>query len=110
MTHPDGHGCVEGTCGDTVEIFVKVSDDRVLQASFVCDGCAFTSACASTAATLIEGKSLAEARRAVSPAAIVGLIGPLPQDHEHCAALATHSAHEALDDAQRDASEPLRRG
>ena len=109
MEHPDGHGVVEGACGDTVEIFIRVSAGRVERASFVCDGCAYTAACASTAASLLEGKGLAEARRAVSPRAIATIIGELPRKHEHCAALATYSAHEAVDDAASMDREPWRK-
>lgn len=109
LANPDGHGCVRGTCGDTVEIYVQLRGDRVERASFVCDGCAYTAACASTAASLLEGKSLAEARRSVSPAAIATVIGGLPRDHEHCAALATYSAHEALDEATIAARDPWRK-
>ena len=35
MTDPDGHGCLGGVCGDAVEIFLKIQNDRVVDASFI---------------------------------------------------------------------------
>jgi len=109
MENPDGHGYVKGSCGDSVEIFVKLGDGRVERSSYFCHGCRFTMACASAAASLIEGRTIAEARRSVSPAAIASVVGELPDDHEHCAALATYCVHEALDDAVRSEREPWRK-
>ncbi len=37
-TH-DGFGRIIGTCGDTMEIYLKVRDARVIKASFWTDGC-----------------------------------------------------------------------
>lgn len=109
MENPDGHGYVQGSCGDSVEIFVKLSEGRVELSSYVCRGCAFTLACASAAASIIEGKAIADARRSVSPSAIAAIVGELPDDHEHCAALATYCVHEALDDALQVEREPWRK-
>ena len=36
---PDGFGRITGSCGDTMEIFIKVRDGRVMNASFWTDGC-----------------------------------------------------------------------
>lgn len=109
MDNADGYGSVTGSCGDTIDIFVEVKANRVIRASFECRGCAFTVACASVASELIAGETLPHARRAVSPAAIVTALGGLPDDHLHCASLATHSVHEALDDAIQMAREPWRK-
>ncbi len=109
LEDPDGRGRVTGTCGDTVEIFVKVQDGRVVQACSQIQGCVFTAACAAAASSLIEGKTLAEARRAASPDAIAAVVGELPDDHRHCAELATHSVHEALDSALLGEREPWRK-
>jgi nitrogen fixation protein NifU and related proteins len=109
MDHADGYGSVTGSCGDTIDIFVQVQANRVVRASFECRGCAFTVACASVASELIAGETLPHARRAVSPDAIIDALGGLPDDHLHCASLATHSVHEALDDAIQMAREPWRK-
>jgi len=105
----DGHGVVTGSCGDTIEVFVKVDDGRITWAHHRCCGCAFTAACALVATRRIEHKTLAEARRAVRPEAIDDDLGGLPEDHKHCASLATHAVHEAIDDAITVAREPWRK-
>ena len=109
MDDADGHGSVTGTCGDSVEIFVKVDAGRVTRASHRCQGCVFTVLCAAAAVSLIEGKTLAEARRAVRPKSILDAAGGLPDDHLHCATIATHSAHEALEQAMASEREPWRK-
>ena len=109
MDDVDGHGSVTGTCGDSIEIFVRVDAGRVTWASYRCQGCVFTVLCAATAVRLIEGKTLAEARRAVRPESILDAAGGLPDDHLHCATIATHSAHEALEQAMASEREPWRK-
>ena len=109
MAHADGHGTVTGSCGDTIEMFVCVRGDRIVKSSFDCRGCAYTLACASVASEIIVGKTFGQARRDVSPDAIAATLGGLPEDHLHCASLATHSVHEALDDAMKTAREPWRK-
>ncbi len=105
----DGHGKVTGSCGDTIEIFVKVDRGRVTWAHHRCTGCMYTAACAIVAARAIEDKTLAEARRAVRPELIDQALGGLPRDHLHCAALATHAVLEAIDDAIVVSREPWRK-
>ena len=39
MPAPDGFGRIAGPCGDTTEIYLKVKDGRVTNASFWTDGC-----------------------------------------------------------------------
>ena len=109
MHEVDGHGSVTGTCGETIEIFVKVDAGRVAQVAQRCDGCAFTHICAAATADLIRGKTIIEARRAVRPETIAAAVGGLPDDHLHCATIATHSAHEALEQALANAREPWRK-
>ncbi len=109
MDGADGHGTVTGSCGDTIEVFIAVEGDRIVRASFDCRGCAYTVACASVASERIVGRTFRGALVAVAPDAIVAALGGLPEDHLHCASLATHAVHEAIDDALRMAREPWRR-
>jgi len=105
----DGHGKVTGSCGDTIEVFVKVDGGRITWAHQRCQGCLYTAACALVAVRAIERKGLAEARRAVRPEIIDEALGGLPESHQHCAALATHAVLEAIDDAIVTAREPWRK-
>jgi len=49
MDNPDGSAIVRGTCGDAMQIFLKIQNDRVVQASFQTDGCGPTVVCGSYA-------------------------------------------------------------
>lgn len=40
--HADGYGKRIGDCGDTVEIFLTVSDQTITQVNFLVDGCIHT--------------------------------------------------------------------
>ena len=39
VAHPDGYGKRTGDCGDTVEMFLTIRDDRVNTVSFDINGC-----------------------------------------------------------------------
>ncbi len=49
-------------CGDKVQVYVEVADDRVREVSFQGVGCAISQASASLMTEAIKGKTLAEAR------------------------------------------------
>lgn len=48
-------------CGDTVKVYVRVDDDKVVDASFEGSGCAISTASASVMTDAIKGKSAHEA-------------------------------------------------
>ena len=58
MDNPDGHGRITGSCGDTVQIFLKFKNEKVKEASFQTDGCGSSTVCGSFAAEMALGKSL----------------------------------------------------
>ena len=47
-------------CGDQVEIFIKVEDNKVVDISFQGHGCAISKAASSVMTTLLKGKTLQE--------------------------------------------------
>jgi ATP-binding protein involved in chromosome partitioning len=83
-----------GPCGDTMEMWLGVGDQRVRRATFITDGCGSSLACGSMAAWLAEGKSLDEARL-LSPAEVLKATGDGAE--EHCALLAVSTLQAALD-------------
>jgi nitrogen fixation NifU-like protein len=100
LENPDGHARITGTCGDTMEMFLKVRDGRIAECAFQTDGCGATVICGSAAAELAEGRTFIEALGAVSAAEIVRLLGGLPESHAHCAQLAAETLRRALADYQ----------
>ena len=95
LTNPDGYGKRTGDCGDTVEMFLKVHNDRIQTISFDTDGCINTHACANTLAVMAEGKTIAQAWE-ITPEKIIKFLETLPEEQIHCAELAVGALYLAL--------------
>jgi nitrogen fixation protein NifU and related proteins len=62
---PEADHSAEGSnplCGDRVQVFLKLADDRIEQISFEGAGCAISTASASLMTEALAGKTLEEAR------------------------------------------------
>ena len=97
MADADGHARVTGTCGDTMEIFLKFEDQKVITASFLTDGCGSSGVCGSFAAELAHGKTPEELAD-VTGERILVILGQFPPEDRHCAFLAAETLQEALSD------------
>ncbi len=97
MESPDAHGCVTGSCGDTMEIFFKIENNCVKAGSYVTSGCASSSISGSFAVELAQGKSLDELAD-ITGEDVLKKIGRLPEDDQHCAFLAAQTIQDALTD------------
>jgi nitrogen fixation NifU-like protein len=97
MDNPDGHGRITGSCGDTVQIFLKFENDKVKKASFETDGCMSSTVCGSFAAELSLGKSPDEILD-ITGEAVLKKVARLPEEDKHCAFLCVEALQEALND------------
>ena len=97
MANADGRGRLTGTCGDTMEIFLKFESGRIEAASFLTDGCGSSTICGSLAVELAVGKTPDELAD-VTGEAILEVLGVFPEEDRHCAYLAAETLHEALHD------------
>jgi nitrogen fixation NifU-like protein len=95
IRQPDGYGKRVGDCGDTVEIYLTIRDDRIQRVSFQTDGCMNTSACANTVAELAEGRKIDDAWD-ITPDDVIAYLETLPQANAHCAELAAGALYRAL--------------
>ena len=93
-----GHARITGPCGDTMEFWVLVRDGTVEKVSFVTDGCGPSLASGSMATCLVEGKPVEQAA-AIGQRDILGALGGLPAEVEHCALLAANTLIAACEDA-----------
>jgi nitrogen fixation protein NifU and related proteins len=100
MPNPEGYGRVKGTCGDTMEIFLRFEKGRVKAAAFRTDGCGSSTVCGSFAAELAHGRSPDEVTE-ITGEMILGVLGGLPEEDRHCAFLAAETLQEALGDYMR---------
>jgi nitrogen fixation NifU-like protein len=105
---PDGFGRITGPCGDTMEIRLKVRDDRIINASFWTDGCGPSIASGSVVTELAKGKSVLEARK-ITQQDVLDALGGLPEDNLHCALLAANTLKEAIKDYLAFKKEPWKR-
>ncbi len=95
---PDGYASVKGSCGDTMEMFLKLNDERITDCGFQTDGCGTTIACGSVATELALGRSFTRALAGVSAQEILKRLGGLPAGDIHCAQLAAETMRRALAD------------
>jgi nitrogen fixation NifU-like protein len=105
---PDGLGRIAGSCGDTMEIYLKVKDGKVVNASFWTDGCGPSIASGSMVTELAKGKSVLEAQK-IAQQDILEALGGLPEDSLHCALLAANTLKEAIKDYLASKKEPWKR-
>lgn len=108
MPDADGFASVTGPCGDTMEIWLKVKEGRVVDATFWTDGCGPTIACGSMVTELVKGKGIAEVLR-ITQDDILSRLGGLPEEHLHCALLAANTLREAIRDYLAFKNEPWKR-
>ena len=108
MEYPDGHARVTGPCGDTIEIFLRVQNGKISEASFLTDGCTTSIASASMAVELAMGKDVHDAQQ-TSKEDILNALEGLPKESEHCALLASNSLRAAISDYLKMAKEPWKK-
>jgi nitrogen fixation NifU-like protein len=90
-------GRIRGRCGDSMEIYLKIKDDRIRKASFYTDGCGSSIACGAVAAQLATGKSIDEAAL-IGGDTILEAVNGLPEKECHCAYLAAETLQAAIHD------------
>ena len=98
IDNPDGSAQVRGSCGDTMEMFLKMKDGVIEHCNFQTDGCGTTIACGSVATELAQNKSFTHALGVVSADEILKQLGGLPEEDVHCAQLAAETLRRALAD------------
>lgn len=108
IPHAEGFAKVTGPCGDTMEIWLRVKNGAVADATFWTDGCGTTIACGSMATELAKGKSIAKALR-ITQEDILNRLGGLPEQSLHCALLAANTLRGALRDHLALKNEPWKR-
>lgn len=89
-------------CGDIMKVYLKIEDERILDAKFKTFGCGAAVATSSMATELVKGKTVQEALEVTNKAVMEALDG-LPPVKVHCSCLAEEALHAALwDYAQKN--------
>jgi nitrogen fixation NifU-like protein len=100
IDNPDGYGKRTSACGDIIEFFLTVRNERLQMITFKVGGCANTVACGNTVSLLMEGQRLAEAWQLTSEK-VINYLETLAPDQYHCAELAVGAFFNALADCNR---------
>jgi len=108
MDNTDGFARITGPCGDTMEIWLKVRNNIITEATFMTDGCGTSIASGSMVTEIAKGKSVGEVRK-ISQQDVLNALGGLPEESEHCALLAANTLKEAIKDYLSFKNEPWKR-
>ena len=96
----DGIGTVgNASCGDIMQITIKVENNIITDAKFKTFGCAAAVATSSTATDMIIGMTLEEALTVTNKKVVETLEG-LPPQKIHCSVLAEEAIKKAIEDYQ----------
>jgi nitrogen fixation NifU-like protein len=106
MDNPDGVGeATNPACGDTMRLFIKVEENRVIDAKFLTFGCAAAIASSSITTEMIKGKTLEEILT-ISNQTVAEALGGLPPTKIHCSVLAEDALNAAVLDYRKKTPSP----
>ena len=98
IENPDGYGKVGNpSCGDIMEIFIKVDNDIITDVKFRTFGFASAIASSSVSTDMIIGKTVEEALKLTNKQ-VVDELGGLPAVKMHCSVLAEEAIKMAIED------------
>ena len=95
-------------CGDLMEFYIKVKDDRIDDIKFKTFGCGSAIATASMITEMARGKGLAGASK-ITQKDVLNALGRVPEESVHCALLAANTLKGAIKDYLAYKNEPWRR-
>jgi len=98
LENPDGIGRVGNpTCGDMMEIHIKVEDNKLKDIKFRTFGCGAAIATSSMVTEMAKGKTLEEAMK-ITKEMVAQELGGLPPIKMHCSNLAADALRAAIKD------------
>ncbi|MCJ7785697.1 MAG: iron-sulfur cluster assembly scaffold protein [Desulfobacterales bacterium] len=98
VSDPDGVGTVgNASCGDIMQMFIKVNGDRIIEAKFKTFGCGAAIATSSILTERIKGATLDEALK-ISEEISKEVLSQLPKEKVPCFTLATDALKLAIEE------------
>jgi nitrogen fixation NifU-like protein len=96
IENPDGYGKVGNpTCGDLMEIFISVKENKITDIKFRTFGCGSAIATSSMVTEMALGMDLEEALK-ITRNDVADELDGLPAKKMHCSNLAADALHEAI--------------
>jgi len=97
----DGIGSVGNpVCGDILKLYLKIKDDKIVDAKFKTFGCGAAIATSSMVTELVKDKTIDEALK-ISNRIVAESLGGLPAVKMHCSVLAEEALKSAIDDFKK---------
>ena len=104
IENPDGIGTVgNASCGDIMQISLRIENDVITDAKFKTFGCAAAIATSSTATQMVIGMTVDEALQLTNKKVVEVLEG-LPPQKIHCSVLAEEAIKAAIEDYRKKQS------
>ncbi|MCF7910530.1 Fe-S cluster assembly scaffold protein NifU [Candidatus Pacearchaeota archaeon] len=102
IKNPSGIGKVGNpVCGDVMQIFLKIKDEKIQDIKFKTFGCAAAIATSSMVTQVVKGKTLEDAKN-ISMQEIAKQLGGLPPLKMHCSNLAVDALKKAIEDYEKN--------
>ena len=95
IENADSRVSITGVCGDTVEMYLAIKDERINDIKFMTDGCGATITCASYVTRMVKGKAITDALL-MKPEDVDSYFEGLPDESKHCAKLTIDTLKAAL--------------
>ena len=97
MNDPTGSAVLVGLCGDEMEFYLYIRDERIVEAKYYTNGCPDTRMCGRAAAQRATGKAVMDAL-AINPRDIIDALPDISEGGRHCAILAVSALYRAIAD------------
>jgi nitrogen fixation NifU-like protein len=86
-----------GSCGDTMEVYLKVEDNVIQDVRYQVMGCAGAVSAAMAAVDIVKGKTISEAKN-LTDGDVFRVLEEIPVKKHHCIQLAVKTLLKALDE------------
>jgi len=97
MNAPTASAYLKGICGDEMEFYLVIENNRIADVKYYTQGCQSTKICGARLARLAKGKTIKEAL-SISAGKVLEDLKELPDDHLHCSILAVSTLYRAIAD------------
>lgn len=103
----NGYAQEMGACGDTMEFWIIVKNQRIINCTYTTDGCGHSILCGAITAIQAINKDIHDAMN-INPQDILNIAGnSVSEDSKHCAVLATKTLKEAIKDYSKQCNEGI---
>jgi nitrogen fixation NifU-like protein len=93
-----------GSCGDIMKVYLKVSDDNIIDdVRYEITGCAGAISAAMAAVDLVKGKTLDEALK-INDGDVFQVLENIPEKKHHCIQLAVKTMHQGIEELKAEKS------